>query len=80
VNKLEEFFHTDWSAMTLHDWLGMGITIVVFLVMVALYGYIFHPANKERLEAQRNIPLDDEHFNTATPAVKSAGERTEAKQ
>jgi cytochrome c oxidase cbb3-type subunit 4 len=60
VNKLQEYFHTDWSAMTLHDWLGLGITIVVFVVMVALYLYIFNPANKERLEAPRNIPLDDE--------------------
>jgi cytochrome c oxidase cbb3-type subunit 4 len=59
VNSLKDYFHTEWSAMTLHDWLGMGVTVVVFLVMVGLYAYIFHPANKQRLESQRYIPLDD---------------------
>lgn len=60
MNSIQEYFHTDWSAMTLHDWLGLLITIVVFLVMIGLYAYIFHPSNKERLEAQRHIPLEDE--------------------
>lgn len=50
--------------MTLHDWLGLGITIVVFIVMIAIYSYIFHPANKERLEAMRNIPFDEDRVNT----------------
>jgi cytochrome c oxidase cbb3-type subunit 4 len=80
VNKLQEFFHTDWGAMSFHDWLGLGITIVVFFVMVALYVYVFHPANKARFEAQRNIPLDDEHFNMATPETKTTGESTEGKK
>jgi cytochrome c oxidase cbb3-type subunit 4 len=60
VNNLKDYFYTDWAAMTLHDWLGMGTTIVVFFVMVGLYVYVFHPSNKERLEAHRFIPLDDE--------------------
>lgn len=70
MNKLQDYFHTDWGAMTLHDWLGLVITIVVFAIMVALYLYIFHPANKERLEAARNIPLDDEHVHSVTPERK----------
>lgn len=60
--NIKEYFHTDWAAMTLHDWLGLGITIVVFFVMIALYIYIFHPSNKEKLEAHRHIPLDDDAF------------------
>ena len=59
VNNIKDYFQTDWAAMTLHDWLGMGITIVVFFVMVGLYVYVFHPSNKERLESHRFIPLDD---------------------
>lgn len=59
MNSLREYFHTDWSAMTLHDWLGLAITLVVFLLMIALYMYVFHPAHKERLESQRHIPLDE---------------------
>ena len=62
MNSLKDYFHTDWAAMTLHDWLGLGITLVVFFVMIGLYVYIFHPSNKERLEAQRNIPLDDDRL------------------
>lgn len=58
--NISNYFHTDWAAMTLHDWIGLGITIIVFLVMIALYLYIFNPANKERLEAHKNIPLDDD--------------------
>jgi cytochrome c oxidase cbb3-type subunit 4 len=60
VNNLKDYFHTDWSAMTQHDWVGLIMTIVVFFVMVGLYLYVFHPANKERFESQRYIPLDDD--------------------
>ena len=61
-DKLKEYFQTDWAAMTFHDWLGLGITVVVFLVMIALYVYIFKPSNKEKLESHRYIPLDDDAF------------------
>lgn len=72
MNNLKDYFYTDWAAMTLHDWLGMGITIVVFFVMVGLYVYVFHPSNKERLEAHRFIPLDEDmddkpNFSKAFP-------------
>jgi cytochrome c oxidase cbb3-type subunit 4 len=40
----------------------LGITIVVFFIMIALYIYVFHPSNKEKLEAHRHIPLDDDDF------------------
>ncbi len=62
MESIKEYFHTDWAAMTLHDWLGLGITIVVFFVMIALYVYVFKPSNKEKLEAQRYIPMDDDDF------------------
>lgn len=60
VNNLKDYFHTDWAAMTQHDWVGLIMTIAVFFVMLGLYLYVFHPANKERFEKQRYIPLDDE--------------------
>ena len=62
MNSITDYFHTNWQAMTLHDWLGLTITIIVFLVMLGLYVYILHPANRERLEAQRHIPLEDDEF------------------
>jgi len=46
--------------MTQNDWIGLIMTITVFIVMAGLYIYVFHPSNKERLESQRHIPLDDE--------------------
>ncbi|WP_455200689.1 cbb3-type cytochrome oxidase subunit 3 [Kaarinaea lacus] len=60
MDSVKEYFQTDWSAMTLHDWIGLGITVVVFFVMIALYVYVFHPSNKEKLESHRHIPLDDD--------------------
>lgn len=60
MNSLKDYFQTDWSAMTQHDWIGLIMTIAIFFVMVGLYVYVFHPSNKERLEAQRHIPLEDE--------------------
>lgn len=64
VTSIAEYFQTDWAAMTLHDWIGMILTVAVFLLLVWVYLYTFHPKNRERLEAQRHIPLDDENFDT----------------
>ena len=64
MNNLKEYFVTDWAAMTLQDWLGLGITITVFILMIALYLYVLHPANKDKLERQRFIPLEDESLPT----------------
>ncbi len=60
MNNLLEYFHTDWSAMTLHDWIGLIITVGAFLAMVWIYSYVFNPKNKERLESQRHIPFEEE--------------------
>ena len=61
MNNIKDYFHTDWAAMTQHDWVGLIMTIAVFFVMLGLYVYVFHPSNKERFEKQRFIPLDDDH-------------------
>jgi cytochrome c oxidase cbb3-type subunit 4 len=60
-NGLREYFHTDWAAMTLHDWLGLIITVGIFGLMVFVYVYVFHPKNKAKFESQRHlIDLDTE--------------------
>ena len=80
MNNLKDYFHTDWAAMTQHDWLGLVMTIAVFFVMVGLYAYVFHPSNKERLEAHRHIPLDDDYedddrfFRNQSPNKKKEAE------
>jgi cytochrome c oxidase cbb3-type subunit 4 len=50
--------------MTLHDWLGLIITVGAFLAMVWIYSYVFNPKNKERLEAQRHIPFEEENTDS----------------
>ena len=39
----------------------MALFIVVFFLMIWAYVYTFHPKNKEKLESQRHIPLDDDN-------------------
>jgi len=61
---VSNYFHTDWAAMTLHDWIGTIITVAIFLLMIGAYVYILNPKRKNELEAQRNIPLDEGHLET----------------
>lgn len=63
MNSIKEYFHTDWAAMSFHDWLGLIITVIVFLLMIVVYVYVFNPANKEELESRRYIPLEEDSTN-----------------
>ena len=58
------YFYTDWSAMTSQDWAGMIITIVTFVLMVIAYFYVFRPKNKDKLEQNKFMLMDDETTNT----------------
>ena len=49
--------------MTTNDWVGTILTVVVFLLILAAYIYALYPKNREKLEAQRFIPLDDDQFD-----------------
>ncbi len=64
MNSLTEYFHTDWQAMTATDWFGAIITVVVFLLMVGLYVYVLRPKNRDKLEAHRHIPMDDDRTDS----------------
>ncbi|BAO44582.1 MULTISPECIES: cbb3-type cytochrome oxidase subunit 3 [Thiolapillus] len=64
MSNLREYFQTNWAAMTLHDWIGLILTVGAFLAMVWIYSYVFNPKNKERLESQRNIPFDEENTDS----------------
>jgi cytochrome c oxidase cbb3-type subunit 4 len=64
VSNLQEYFQTNWAAMTLHDWIGLILTVGAFLAMVWIYSYVFNPKNKERLESQRNIPFEEENTDS----------------
>lgn len=63
--SLQEYFQTDWAAMTLADWIGTIVTIGIFCLMIWAYVYVFHPKNRERLESQRHLPFaDDDKIET----------------
>ena len=72
MSSLEEFFHTEWGAMTVNDWIVLVTTVVIFLLMVGLYIYALRPKNRERLESYRNIPFDDE--TTTNSGEENGGE------
>jgi cytochrome c oxidase cbb3-type subunit IV len=60
VSSLKEYFHTDWEAMTTNDWIGLTMTVVAFILMVIVYFYALRPKNRDKLEKNRFIPLDDD--------------------
>jgi cytochrome c oxidase cbb3-type subunit IV len=61
VSSLLEYFETDWGAMTVNDWIGTILTVVVFLLMLVAYFQVFRPKNRERLEAKKHIPFDEDN-------------------
>lgn len=63
MTKLANYFHTDWAAMTPVDWLGLIVTITVALLMAGAYAYAFNPANKDRFNDHRFIPLCDDRMD-----------------
>ena len=60
MSKLQEYLHTDWAAMTTADWIGMILTVSIFIILVVIFVLVFHPKNKEKLESQRHLPGDED--------------------
>jgi cytochrome c oxidase cbb3-type subunit 4 len=46
--------------MTTNDWIGLGITVVVFVLMVVAYFQVFRPKNRDKLESKRYIPFEED--------------------
>lgn len=46
--------------MTTNDWVGLIMTVVAFILMVIVYFYALRPKNREKLEKNRFIPMDDD--------------------
>lgn len=64
VSRLQEYFHTEWEAMTTNDWIGMILTVVIFLLMVGLYFHVLRPKNRDKFESKRFIPLDEDNHES----------------
>ncbi len=63
IESTQGFFYTNWSAMTSNDWIGMIVTVITFILMMIAYFYVFRPKNKEKLESQKYLLMDDETTN-----------------
>lgn len=50
--------------MTVTDWFGLVFTVVIFLLMLAAYIWVFNPKNKDKIEANKTMPLDDDATNS----------------
>ncbi len=72
MSSLEQFFHTDWEAMTINDWIILVTTVVIFLLMVGAYFYALRPSNREKLESFKSIPFEDD--TTDNSGDKNGGE------
>ncbi len=63
VSDLERYLYTDWTALTYHDWAGLILTVVTFVLMAIAYFQVFRPKNKKKLESYSAMALDDELNN-----------------
>ena len=59
--KLLGYLGMDVNTMTLNDWQGVLLTLLAAAAMIFIYFLVFNPKNKDTLEAQRNIPFEDDH-------------------
>jgi cytochrome c oxidase cbb3-type subunit 4 len=61
---MKEYFSTNWEAMTTNDWIGTIMTVVTFFLMIGVYFYALRPKNKDKLEKNRFIPMDDDEIDS----------------
>jgi cytochrome c oxidase cbb3-type subunit 4 len=61
VSSLAEYFETDWQAMTAADCVGTILTVVIFVLMIIAYFQVFRPKNRDKLEARKHIPFDEDN-------------------
>ena len=59
MTNLSEYFQTNWAVMTLNDWIGLILSVSIFLLMVWAYVFAFSKKNKARFEAEGHIPLNE---------------------
>ncbi len=64
MTKLQQYFQTDWAALTSHDWFGLVLTVVIFILMVILYVWVLNPKNKESIESHRTMLLDEDDIKS----------------
>jgi cbb3-type cytochrome oxidase subunit 3 len=48
-----------YALMTLTDWLGLGLSVLLFILLMAAYWYAFSPKRKKELESHKFIVFDE---------------------
>ncbi|NBC13983.1 MAG: CcoQ/FixQ family Cbb3-type cytochrome c oxidase assembly chaperone [Gammaproteobacteria bacterium] len=46
--------------MTPTDWVGLILTVVIFVLMVVAYFQVFRPKHRDKLESRKHIPFDED--------------------
>ncbi|AFJ01632.1 Cbb3-type cytochrome oxidase component FixQ [Methylophaga frappieri] len=60
MSEILSYFETNWHAMTVNDWIGTILTVIIFLLMLGLYIWVLRPKNKEKIESHRNMLFDED--------------------
>ena len=60
---MNDYLHTDWSAMTRADWAGLIIVLSLTALMAGLYVWVFKPRNRDRFEQYRNFVNQNDKTN-----------------
>jgi len=60
VDFLERYFSTDWASLTTQDWVGLIITVVVFLGMLITFAMALRPSKRKEMEEQKYKILEDD--------------------
>jgi cytochrome c oxidase cbb3-type subunit 4 len=60
VNNITGYFHTDWAAMTLNDWLGVFYAVMAVIVMVFVYVIALHPKHKQEFNSYGDMVLRED--------------------
>lgn len=60
MTKLLGYLGMDVAAMTMNDWMGVFLTLLAFVGMIASYVLVFRPSNKKEFEAHGRMALDDD--------------------
>lgn len=64
MSNFLSYFETNWSAMTVSDWVGTILTVIIFILMFGMYFWALRPKNKEKLESHRDLALRDDDINS----------------
>jgi len=72
VNSINEFFASDWEAMTRVDWTGLVILLVLTVLMIGLYIWVFKPANRNHFEQYRDF-VNDNFINNSEEMDREVG-------